>query len=263
MSIEEKIAEGKRLVEAPGVSKWKKRHCVRGWRRWGRFCAASGVDPLDASWEDVVACLDAEEMQKTPIQELRSALRLVYRARGIASPADDRRVAVRVRIRVHADVESYPAAIRILLQLYQRQYLGWCQHHDRDALGGGAEQVAEFLRSLLETIGLPTMGLANIAVSFYLVAMGRPATEHHPLALALLEECRKKERRVETGCVWWCTIGKEEGQRGVAAETVGNVARRARYPVREGHGSGCAGVAAWVRAAGRGGEPGLGVIAIL
>ena len=192
MSIEEKIAEGKRLVEAPGVSKWKKRHCVRGWRRWGRFCAASGVDPLDASWEDVVACLDAEEMQKTPIQELRSALRLVYRARGIASPADDRRVAVRVRIRVHADVESYPAAIRILLQLYQRQYLGWCQHHDRDALGGGAEQVAEFLRSLLETIGLPTMGFANIAVSFYLVSMGHPATEHHPLALALLEECRKK-----------------------------------------------------------------------
>ena len=191
MSVEDKIAEGKRLIEASCVSRRSRWYYVKGWRCWGRFCAMSGVDPLDASWEDVVACLDAEEMKKTKIEELRSALRLVYPARGMASPADDRRVAVRVGIRVHADVESYPEKIRMLLQLYQRQYLGWCQHHDRDALGGGAEQVAEFLRSLLETIGLRTMRRANMGVSFYLVAMGRPATEHHPLVLAVLEECQK------------------------------------------------------------------------
>ena len=77
------------------------------------------------------------------------------------------------------------------LQLYQRQYLGWCQHYDRNALGGGADQVAEFLRSLLEYIRLESMRIANIGVSFYLVAMGSPATEHHPLVLAVLEECRK------------------------------------------------------------------------
>ena len=59
MSIEDKIAEGKRLIEGSGVSKGRRQYCVRGWRRWGRFCAASGVDPMDASWEDVVACLDA------------------------------------------------------------------------------------------------------------------------------------------------------------------------------------------------------------
>ena len=152
----------------------------------------SGVDPLDASWEDVVACLDAEEMKEWQIGELRGAVRFVYRARGIASPADDRRVGVRVGIRGHADVESYREEKRMRLQLYQRQYLGWCQHHDRDALGGGAEQVAEFLRSLLETIGLESMRSANMAVSFYLVAMGRPATEHHPEVLAVLEECREK-----------------------------------------------------------------------
>ena len=192
MSIEANIAEGKRLVEALGVSKRTRQYYVSGWRRWGRFCPMSGVDPLDASWEDVVACLDAEEMEETQIEELRSALRFVYRVRGMASPADDRRVAVRVGIRVHADVESYPEKIRILLQLYQRQYLGWCQHHDRDALGGGADQVAEFLRSLLENIRLASMRFANIGVSFYLVAMGCPATEHHPLVLAVLEECREK-----------------------------------------------------------------------
>ena len=192
MSVEDNIAEGRRLVEALGVLKRTREYYVSGWCRWGRFCAMSGVDPLDASWDDVVTCLDAEEMEETQIDELRRAIRLVYRARGMASPADDRRVAVRVGLRVHADVESYTAATRMRLQLYQRQYLGWCQHHDRDALGGGAEQVAEFLRSLLETIGLPTMGLANIAVSFYLVDMGRPATEHHPLVLAVLEECREK-----------------------------------------------------------------------
>ena len=192
MSFEEKIAEGKRLIEGAGVSRWKKRHYVKGWCRWGRFCAASGVDPLAASWEDVVACLDAEEMKGLQIAELRYAVRLVYRVRGTASPADDRRVAVRVGIRVHGDVESYPEKIRMLLQTYQRQYLGWCQHHDRDALEGGAEQVAEFLRSLFETIGSESMRFANMAVSFYLVAMGCPATEHHPLALAVLEECRER-----------------------------------------------------------------------
>ena len=192
MSVEDNIAEGKRLIEGAGVSRWKKRHYVRGWCRWGRFCAASAVDPLDASWEDVVDCLDAEEMKGQQIADLRGAVRLVYRVRGIASPADDRRVAERVGIRVHGDVESYPEKIRMLLQLYQRQYLGWCQHHDRDALGGGAEQVAEFLRSLLETMVSESMRYANIGVSFYLVAMGRPATEHHPLALAVLEECRER-----------------------------------------------------------------------
>ena len=200
MSVEDNIAEGKRLVEALGVSKRRRGYYVSGWSRWGRFCAMSGVDPLDASWEDVVACLDAEEMAETHIEELRSAIRLVYRARGMASPADDRRVAVRVGIRVHADVESYPEPTRLFLQFYQRQYLGWCQHHDRDALGGGADQVAEFLRSLLENIRLVSMRFANIGVSFYLVAMGRPATEHHPLVLAVLEECREKsaERKLVT-----------------------------------------------------------------
>ena len=192
MSVEEKVAEGKCLIEASCVSKRMRQYYVSGWRRWGRFCTTFGVDPLDASWEDVVACLDAEEMTAVHIQELRGTLRFVYRLRGIASPADDRRVAVRVGIRVHTDVKSYPVGIRMLLQLYQRRYLGWCQHHDRDALGGGAEQVAEFLRSLLETIGLPTMGYANIGVSFYLVVMGRPATEHHPEVLAVLEECRER-----------------------------------------------------------------------
>ena len=108
MSIEANIAEGKRLVEALGVSKRRRQYYVSGWRRWGRFCAMSGVDPLDASWEDVVACLDAEEMEETQIEELRSVIRFVYRVRGMASPADDRRVAVRAGILVYADVESYP-----------------------------------------------------------------------------------------------------------------------------------------------------------
>ena len=190
MSVEDNIAEGKRLIDGSGASPEAQRRYSRGWRRWGRFCAASAVDPLDASWEDVVDCLDAEEMTAVHIAKLRSAIRLVYRARGMASPADDRRVAVRVGIRVYTDVESYPEPTRLLLQFYQRQYLGWC--HDRDALGGGAEQVAEFLRSLLETIGWHSMRFANVGVSLYLVAMGCPATEHHPLVLAVLEECREK-----------------------------------------------------------------------
>ena len=192
MSVEAKIVEGKRLIDGSGASLPVRRRHSRGWRRWGEFCAESGVDPLDASWTDVVDCLDSEDMTKRRIGELRGAVRLVYRARGMASPADDRRVGVRVGIRGHADVESYREEKRMRLQLYQRQYLGWCQHHDRDALGGGAEQVAEFLRSLLESIGLESMRSANMAVSFYLVAMERPATERHPLVLAVLEECCEK-----------------------------------------------------------------------
>ena len=107
MSVEDNIAEGKRLIEGSGVARWRKGHYSRGWRRWGRFCAMSGVDPLDASWEDVVACLDAEEMEETQIAELRRAIRLVYRARGMASPGDDRRAAVRAGVRVHLNEESY------------------------------------------------------------------------------------------------------------------------------------------------------------
>ena len=149
----------------------------------------------------------------------------------------------------------------MLLQLYQRQYLGWCQHHDRDALDGGAEQVAEFLRSLLETIGSESMRFANIGVSFYLVAMGRPATEHHPLALAVLKECR--ERSAERKPVQFRGAPMRTSSGGGLPDTVEDLAQRARYPVREGHGSGCAGVAARVRTAGQGGGPGLGVIAIL
>ena len=194
MSVEDKIAEGKRLIEASCVSRRSRRHYVKGWRCWGRFCAMSGVDPLDASWEDVVACLDAEEMEETPIEELRSALRLVYRARGIASPADDRRVAVRAGVRVHLNEESYGEQTRRLLQHFQGLYLGWCSHHGRDALRGGAEQIAEFLVTLMDTHGYErgSVGGANTAVSMYLTARGCAATEHHPLVLAVLEQCRER-----------------------------------------------------------------------
>ena len=198
MSFEESIAEGKRLLEegdAPSNLK-------RGWERWVRFCAASGVDPLDASWEDVVACLDAREMTKAWVREIRGGVRLVYRARGMASPSDDRRVAARAGNRlVYVDMESYPEVVRELLQRHQRQYIGWCQHHGKDALHGGGEQVAAFLRSLMEDMAFGQMRLANTAVSFYLVAMGRPSTEHHPVVLAFLEECREKSGDWKRGAV--------------------------------------------------------------
>ena len=193
MSFEEKIAEGKRLIEECDASSTMKPGYLRGWARWARFCAEFGVDPLDASWEDVLACLDAEEMTKGWVSEVRGGLRRVYRARGMASPSDDRRVAARAGERVHVDVESYPSeTVRGGLRLHQRQYLGWCQHHDRDALSGGGEQVAAFLRTLMDSIEIAEMRKANAAVSFYLVAMGRPATEHHPVVLAFMEEYRKK-----------------------------------------------------------------------
>ena len=86
MSVEEQIVEGKRLIDGSGASPEVQRLYSRGWRRWGPFCAESGVDPLDASWKDVVDCLDSEDMTKRWNSELRSVLRLVYRARGMASP---------------------------------------------------------------------------------------------------------------------------------------------------------------------------------
>ena len=193
MSVEEKVAEGKCLIEASCVSKRMRQYYVSGWRRWGRFCTTFGVDPLDASWEDVVACLDAEEMTAVHIQELRGTLRFVYRLRGIASPADDRRVAVRVGIRVHTDVKSYPVGIRMLLQLYQRRYLGWCQHHDRDALGGGAEQVAEFPAESFGDHRVAYYGICEHRCLVLLGGHGAPLPrKHHPEVLAVLEECRER-----------------------------------------------------------------------
>ena len=194
MSVEEKIAVGKRLIDRSGAALRVHRRHSRGWRRWGEFCAESGVDPLDASWTDVVDCLDSEDMTKRRIGELRSALRLVYRARGMASPGDDRRAAVRAGVRVHADVESYGERTRRLLQHFQGLYLGWCSHHGRDALRGGAEQIAEFLVTLMDTHGYErgSVGWANTAVSMYLTARGCPATEYHPVVLTLLEQCRER-----------------------------------------------------------------------
>ena len=70
MSIEANIAEGKRLVEASGVSSKANEASttsVDGAAGDG-FVRMSGVDPLDASGKDVVACLDAEEMEETQIE---------------------------------------------------------------------------------------------------------------------------------------------------------------------------------------------------
>ena len=203
MSVEEKIAVGKRLIDRSGAALPVYRRHSRGWRRWGEFCAESGVDPLDASWTDVVDCLDSEDMTKRSIWELRSALRLVYRARGMASPGDDRRAAVRAGVRVHLNEESYGERTRRLLQHFQGLYLGWCEHHGRDALRGGAEQIAEFLVTLMDThgygYGRGSVELANTAVSMYLTARGRAATEHHPEVLTLLEECRERVVEREPG----------------------------------------------------------------
>ena len=194
MSVEDNIAEGKRLIDGSGASPEVQRRYSRGWRRWGPFCAESGVDPLDASWKDVVDCLDSEDMTKRWIRELRSVLRLVYRARGMASPGDDRRVAVRAGIPVHLNEESYGEEARRGLKHCEELYLGWCKHHGRDALRGGAAQVAEFLVTLTENHEYRprTVERANTGVSMYLTARGYAATEYHPEVLRVLEECRKK-----------------------------------------------------------------------
>ena len=201
MSVEDNIAEGKRLIDGSGASPEVQRRYSRGWRRWGPFCAESGVDPLDASWKDVVDCLDSEDMTKRWISELRSVLRLVYWARGMASPGDDRRVAVRAGIPVYLNEESYGEGARRWLKHCQGLYLGWCKHHGRDALRGGAAQVAEFLVTLTEDHKYRpgTVGRANTGVSMYLTARGCAATEYHPEVLRVLEECQESsvERKPE------------------------------------------------------------------
>ena len=201
MSVEEQIVEGKRLIDGSGGSPSVQRRHSRGWRRWGAFCAESGVDPLDASWKDVVDCLDSENMTKYWIWELRSVLRLVYGARGMASPGDDRRVAVRAGIPVHLNEESYGEEARRGLKHFQGLYLGWCKHHGRDALCGGAAQVAEFLVTLTEhhEYGPESVRRANIGVSLYLTARGCAATEYHPAVLGVLEERQESsvERKAE------------------------------------------------------------------
>ena len=194
MSIEEKIAVGKRLIDGSGASPSVQKRYSRGWCRWGGFCAESGVDPLDASWTDVVDCLDSEDMTKQRISELRGALKLVYRARGMASPGDDRRAAVRAGLRVYLNEESFGDVTGQYLKHFQGLYLGWCEHHGRDALRGGAEQTAEFLATLMDNHGYErgSVGLANTAVSMYLTARGCAATEYHPVVLTLLEQCRAR-----------------------------------------------------------------------
>ena len=201
MTFAEQVAEGRRLIEECGASKVTKLGYVRGWERWEEFCAASGVDPLDASWKDVVGCLDAEEMAKAGVTELRGVIRLVYRARGMAAPSDDRRVAARAGKRVHVDVESYPEETRRLLELSQRWYVAWCQQRGGDPLYGGGEQVAEFLRGAVGSLGISCVRYAHIGISFYLEGMGLPATEHHPAVLAACREIRAEWKPVALGGV--------------------------------------------------------------
>ena len=190
---EAKVAEGLRLIEDSCLSKRTKQEYGREWRHWGSWCGDVGVDPLDATWEDVVKYIRSGRRPSHCTDQLRVAVAWVYHSRGAASPSNDRRVGAAFGKKLHTSHDSYCEITGDRLSVFRSEYLGWCRLRGRKPGPASGEQVVEFLSSVGEhLLAYDDLRLANTAVSLYLAEEGHPSTETHPLVVALFKELRGK-----------------------------------------------------------------------
>ena len=189
MGAESALAEGLRLIGESSLAISKKDMCCSGWKHWVQWCSDAGVDSLDATWEQVLECLRSVER----VAWVKSALRCVYRARGVASPSDDRRLVAGLEMLRMPFAESFVSSTRHKLSLYRSDYLAWCHLQHKKPAPASVEQVVEFLSSIAGYLKYQQVRLANTSVSLYLMEQGYPPTEAHPLVVAALKELEARE----------------------------------------------------------------------
>lgn len=191
MDAEAKLAEGLRLVNESHLAKGTKCAYRRWWTDWVSWCCDAGVDPLDATWEDVSKCLGQGGPRWIWVSQARSAIAFVYRARGVESPTNDRRLVAPLGLNGFASTESYGELTRRRLLTCQSNYLAWCRIHGRKPAPASGEQVLEFLRSVGFS-SYNSLRVVSTAISLYMVEQGHPPTESHPLVKAWFEDLRAK-----------------------------------------------------------------------
>ena len=188
MGAEEQLAEGLRLISESSFGKDSRRKFRDGWTRWVQWCSDAGVDSLDATWEQTLECLLSDERMRS----VKAALRCVYRARGVASPSDDRRLENALGMARRPSAESYIASSRLRVSLHRSDYLAWCHRRHKKPASASGEEVAEYLSSLGTRMTYRQVRSVNVSISLYLMEQGRPPTEFHPLVVAALKQMRGK-----------------------------------------------------------------------
>ena len=144
LGAEEQLAEGLRLIGESSFGDDSRREFRKGWTRWVQWCSDAGVDPLDATWEQTLECLLSDERMRS----VQGALRCVYRARGVASPSDDRRLEHALGMVRMPSADLYVASSRLRVSLHRSDYLAWCHRRHKNPASVSVEEVAEYLSSL-------------------------------------------------------------------------------------------------------------------
>ena len=185
------LAVGLEVVDALELAESTKRNHQRSWRAFCECCAAKGVDPLDAEWDQVLECLLSEKIGG--VLAARKAIGYVYHARGMASPAADRRVGYALGTRQAAWQENVGEDRRKSMVRSQADYEGWCRRHGLNPAPASGAQVAAFLESLGDRASEEVVRAANVAVSFYQMERGFRATEDHPVVWEMFRERRTRK----------------------------------------------------------------------
>ena len=180
VEVEDALAVGLAVVDGLKLAGSTKRNYRRSWRACCEWCAAKGVDPLDAKWDHPLEFLLSGNIGG--MRAARNVIGNVYHARSMASPAADRRVGYGLGTRQSAWQEDVSEDRRKSMARGQADYVGWCRRHGLDPAPASGKQVATFLESLGDRASEALVRAANVAVSFYQMERGFRATEDHPAA---------------------------------------------------------------------------------
>ena len=196
--VADALAVGLAVVDALKLAESTKRNYRRSWRACCDWCAANGVDPLDAEWDRVLEFLLSANIGG--VRAARNVIGQVYHSRGMASPAADRRVGYGLGTRQAAWQENVTEERRKSMVRSQADYEGWCRRHGLDSAPASGDQVVAFLESLGDRASEAMVRAASVAVSFYQMERGFRATEDHP-AVSEMFRARRVRRAAGSGLV--------------------------------------------------------------
>ena len=193
--METQPVDGLEIIDASEQASGSKGVYKHYWEPWAKWSEQNGVDPLDATTDDIIQYMDENPQGPSALSSFTNSVSLVYRMTGRRNPATDPRVpAARLELaterRKPIPTDQLPTDQAGKHATWLRRYRYWFESNDACDLPAEPADIVHFLRETYESYSVYEVQFASGTIARYHRDNGYANTVEYPEVQAAIAELK-------------------------------------------------------------------------